>query len=71
MAAASTYVQSMEERQGLKIGCIEEVAFREGFIDREQLLKLGGALNKSEYGRYLEKIANEVNYFKKHEKSSK
>ena len=50
---ASQYVQVIEERQGLKIGCIEEIAYRMGFIDDRQLEALAGPLSKSGYGGYL------------------
>jgi glucose-1-phosphate thymidylyltransferase len=50
---AAAFVQAVEERQGIKIGCIEEVAFREGFIDAAQLRSLAEPLRKSGYGDYL------------------
>jgi len=53
---ASQFVQVIEERQGLKIGCIEEVAYRMGYIDRNQLRKLAEPLLKSGYGSYLMNI---------------
>ena len=54
---AAQFVQVIEERQGLKIGCPEEVAYREGYITREQLKTLAGSLMKSGYGRYLMQVA--------------
>lgn len=53
MTQASQFVQVIEERQGLKVGCIEEVAFRRGFINKEQLHELAKDLLKSGYGKYL------------------
>ena len=53
---AGQFIQVIEERQGLKIGCIEEVAFEQGFIDTEQLLKLGHKYEKSGYGEYLKRL---------------
>lgn len=53
---ASNFVQVIEQRQGLKIGCIEEIAFRRGFINREQLLELAKPLEKSGYGVYLKNL---------------
>ncbi|HNL07859.1 MAG TPA: glucose-1-phosphate thymidylyltransferase, partial [Chitinophagales bacterium] len=50
---ASQFVQVVENRQGLKVGCIEEVAYRKGFIDAEQLRRLAEPLLKSGYGQYL------------------
>jgi glucose-1-phosphate thymidylyltransferase len=54
---ASEYVRVIEKRQGLKIGCPEEVAYRMGFINKEQLKNLAEKFNKSGYGEYLTKIA--------------
>ena len=55
---ANQYVQVIEERQGRKIGCIEEAAFFSGFINKEQLIKLANPLIKSGYGEYLIGLAN-------------
>lgn len=56
---ASGFVETIESRQGTKISCLEEIAFRNGFIDREQLLELGAGF-KSPYGEYLLAVANEL-----------
>ncbi|MDB5161257.1 MAG: rfbA [Candidatus Saccharibacteria bacterium] len=53
MTQASTYVEVIEKRTGLKIGCIEEIAYNQGFIDKDQLRKLAESLTKSGYGEYL------------------
>lgn len=53
---AAQFVEVIEERQGLKIGCIEEIAFRNGFIGKEELLKAADKLGKSGYGGYLRKL---------------
>ena len=60
MLDASEFVRTLEKRQGLRVSCPEEVAFRMGFISRDDLVRLGRGLEKSEYGRYLLTIANET-----------
>ena len=57
---ASNFIATIENRQGLKVACLEEIAFRYGYINKEQLLKLAEPLRKSHYGEYLVKIANEA-----------
>jgi glucose-1-phosphate thymidylyltransferase len=56
---AAAFVQVVEERQGIKIGCIEEVAYREGYIDEQQLRALAEPLRKSGYGEYLLDLLND------------
>ncbi len=56
---SATFVQTVEERQGLKIGCVEEIAYRMGYITNEQLKKLAEPLTKSGYGNYLLHVAAE------------
>jgi len=56
---AANYMHTIEQRQGLKISCIEEIAYQMEFIDKAQLLALAGQLSKSSYGQYLYNIANE------------
>jgi len=56
---ASSFVEALEKRQGYRIGCPEEAAFRSGFISRDELLVLGQALSKSAYGQFLLQIADE------------
>ena len=56
---SATFVRAIEERQAFKIGCVEEVAYRMGFIDLEQLEKLAEELKKSSYGEYLMRIVEE------------
>ena len=57
--AAGDFVRVLEERQGMKVGCVEEVAWRNGWIDDDQLLTLARSLEKSGYGAYLERLALE------------
>jgi glucose-1-phosphate thymidylyltransferase len=58
LGEAADFVRALEKRQGLRIACPEEVAYRTGFIDREQFVRLGQELEKSDYGRYLLRIAD-------------
>jgi len=59
MLQASNFVESIEERQGLKVACLEEIAFRKGYITKDQLAELAKPLLKNQYGQYLMKIMNE------------
>jgi glucose-1-phosphate thymidylyltransferase len=54
---ASNFIATIEQRQGLKVSCIEEIAFKKGFISKEQLLELAKPLNKNQYGQYLINLA--------------
>ncbi|MBQ5376497.1 MAG: glucose-1-phosphate thymidylyltransferase RfbA, partial [Lachnospiraceae bacterium] len=55
---ASNFVATVQKRQGMYVSCIEEIAFRRGFIDKDQLLKLAEPLMKTNYGKYLVEVAN-------------
>ena len=55
---AADFVAAFQKRQGLYISCIEEIAFKRGFIDKEQLLALAEPLLKTNYGKYLVEVAN-------------
>ena len=52
-------METIQERQGLKIACLEEIAFRQGYISRESLAGLGAEMGKSSYGTYLRHLAEE------------
>ncbi|HPE70406.1 MAG TPA: sugar phosphate nucleotidyltransferase, partial [Thermotogota bacterium] len=56
---ASNFVQAIQRRQGLYIACLEEIAFRKGYIDRQQLLHLAKQVEKTEYGEYLLRLVDE------------
>ncbi len=55
---ASDFVKAIELRQGIQIACLEEIAYKNGWIDREQTLNLSKKYNKTSYGKYIEKVAN-------------
>jgi len=57
---ASTFIETIEKRQGLKVACIEEIAFELGYITKEQLIKLAQPLKKNQYGQYLLRRAEEI-----------
>ena len=57
LAEASTFIEVIEKRQGLKVACLEEIAFKRGWIDKEQLRKLAQPMIKNEYGKYLLQLA--------------
>jgi glucose-1-phosphate thymidylyltransferase len=57
---ASLFIEVLERRQGLKVACIEEVAFEKGYINKEQLIKLAQPLAKNQYGKYLFKLAEDA-----------
>jgi glucose-1-phosphate thymidylyltransferase len=57
---AASYVQAIQERQGLKIACIEEIAYRQGYITKEELQNLAADLTQNDYGQYLMDITNDV-----------
>lgn len=59
MLQASNYIATIEQRQGLKVACLEEIAYRNGFISREDLIELAQPLLKNQYGEYLMMVANE------------
>ncbi|MDA9319579.1 glucose-1-phosphate thymidylyltransferase RfbA [Candidatus Thioglobus sp.] len=58
---ASTFIETIERRQGLKVACIEEIAFEKGYINKEKLLELAQPLAKNQYGQYLLRRSEEVN----------
>jgi glucose-1-phosphate thymidylyltransferase len=59
---AAEFVRTIEQRQGWMIACIEEIAYRSGFIDAEQLLRIAASLKNTYYGRYLETVAHEARH---------
>ncbi len=62
LTEAASFVQAVQKRQALYVACIEEIAFRQKWINREQLLDLADSMGKTEYGQYLRQIANEEGF---------
>ena len=60
LAEASIFVEVIEKRQGLKIACLEGIAFRNGWISEEKMVSLAQPMIKNQYGRYLLKVVDEV-----------
>ncbi|MBA3472420.1 MAG: glucose-1-phosphate thymidylyltransferase, partial [Rubrobacter sp.] len=56
---ATNFIETIEQRQGLKVSCPEEIAYRMGYIDAEDLARLAGPMKKSTYGRYLLELVEE------------
>ncbi len=59
LSEASTFVEVIQKRQGLKIACLEEIAYRNGWISQSQLLRCADEMAQNEYGKYLQKVANQ------------
>lgn len=57
---AANFVQTVQKRQGLYVACLEEIAYRKGYINKEQLIELAQPMLKTDYGKYLMRIANEI-----------
>ena len=60
LLSSSLFVQTLEERQGLKVACVEEIAFARGFIDAAQLQRLADEAGKGDYGNYLRRVLSEA-----------
>lgn len=60
LSEASTYIEVIEKRQGLKVACLEGIAYRKGWIDREKMQQLARPMSKNPYGQYLLKVIEEV-----------
>lgn len=65
LSEASTYIEMIEKRQGLKVACLEGIAYRKGWIDREKMQQLAQSMSKNPYGQYLLKVIEEVDRTRK------
>jgi glucose-1-phosphate thymidylyltransferase len=60
LSEASTFIEVIEKRQGLKVACLEEIAYKQGWIDKQQLQKLAQPMLKNDYGKYLARLVEEA-----------
>ena len=65
LSEASTYIEVLEKRQGLKVGCLEGIAFRKGWITEDQMRNLAKPMIKNQYGQYLLRVIDEVKQTRK------
>jgi glucose-1-phosphate thymidylyltransferase len=56
---AASFIETIQERQGLKVACLEEIAYRKGFIDREALSRIALGMSKNGYGQYLQQVLDD------------
>jgi glucose-1-phosphate thymidylyltransferase len=61
LSDASSFVEVIEKRQGLKVACLEEIAWQQGWISDDKLMEIATSMNKNQYGEYLSKLIVEVN----------
>ena len=59
LSEASTFIEVIEKRQGLKIACLEEIAYKHGWIDKDKLTEVAKPMLKNDYGKYLMRLAND------------
>lgn len=69
LAEASAYIEAIEKRQGLKVACLEGIAYRQGWIDEERMRRIAEPMLKNQYGQYLMQVIDEVNKRKRHPNS--
>ena len=60
LAEASTFIEVIEKRQGLKVACLEEIAFKRGWINKQKLIEVAQPMAKNDYGKYLLQLSEEV-----------
>ena len=60
LSEASTFIEVIEKRQGLKVACLEEIAFKNGWITKDKLIELAQPMIKNQYGQYLARLADKI-----------